>query len=325
MDNPFGVLEFLHWDHDWNSYKYRSQEDLEKAISLMKQAGIGWVRMDFLWEDIEPRQGEFSFEKYDRIVELLNANGISILGLLNYCAPWASACGKWNCPPRDHRLFLEYASCVAGRYKGKVKYWEVWNEPDSRIYWEPQDGLKEYASLLKETYRLLKGIDPECRVLNGGLAEGTASINNLYEQGAAGFFDILNLHYFDSPLVPGALNRVAAYPQLAAKIMARNGDADKKIWITEIGAPGVAAGIKVKNWWIGGNLTEEQQAKWLSEVFTKLLKDKKVEKVFWAFLRDCKNHWGDGTDYFGLVRWDFSRKPAYHVFERCVQDWRKTR
>ena len=63
MDNPFGVLEFLHWNHSWNNYKYPSLKELESAVTLMKEAGAGWVRFDFLWEDIEPKQGEFNFSK----------------------------------------------------------------------------------------------------------------------------------------------------------------------------------------------------------------------------------------------------------------------
>ena len=33
MQNPFGVLEFLHWNHQWNNYKYPTGGDLEKAVA----------------------------------------------------------------------------------------------------------------------------------------------------------------------------------------------------------------------------------------------------------------------------------------------------
>ena len=48
-NNPFGVLEFLHWNHDWNSYKYPSLKEIDRAVKLMKEAGIGWVRVDVRW------------------------------------------------------------------------------------------------------------------------------------------------------------------------------------------------------------------------------------------------------------------------------------
>jgi hypothetical protein len=320
LDNPFGVLEFLHWNHSWNNHKYENIKDLERSISLMQEAGVGWVRLDFLWGDIEPEQGNFDFAKYDRIVQLLKKKGIQILGILHYSTDWASACGSWNCPPKDNKFFIKYAGLVIQRYKDQVKYWELWNEPDSPTYWKEQDSLKSYCVLLKEFYIAAKQIDPECKVLNGGLANGASSINHLYDNGAKDYFDILNIHFFQNPLHPGSIQAVANYPKLAYRIMQRNGDGDKKIWITEIGCPGVRDS-SVDNWWLGKNPDENRQAKWLKDVYAQLLKDPHVEKIFWAFFRDTQNHWKNGVDYFGLVRWGFSRKPSFYAYQECFRKW----
>jgi len=72
----------LHWNHAWNNYQYSDRKALEKTISLMKEAGVGSVRLDFLWQDIEPVQGKTDYSKYDELVELLFQNNIQILGLL---------------------------------------------------------------------------------------------------------------------------------------------------------------------------------------------------------------------------------------------------
>lgn len=318
-NNPFGVLAFLNWNDSWNNYKYSDEKTIKKAVKLMRLAGIGMVRMDFLWQDIEPRQGEFEFRKYDYIVKVLTENKVAILGLLNYSTSWAAACASWNCPPADNQLFVRYAVTVANRYKDKIKYWEIWNEPDSRTYWANQDGLKSYVVLLKEVYVALKRTVPDCKILNGGLANGLSSVNWLYENGAKDYFDILNIHIFDSPLIPGTVKRVAAYPRLAYKVMTRNGDGHKKIWVTEIGCPGVKKDIVADVWWMGKNPDEEQQAEWLESVFTELSREVQVEKIFWAFFRDCKEHWNNGVDYLGLLRWDFSKKPAFFSFRKSVK------
>jgi hypothetical protein len=323
-DSPFGVLEFLHWDHAWNRYKYHDRASLEKSFKLMKDARVGIVRMDFLWQDIEPVQGEFDFSKYDLIVELAKKHGIEILGILDYSADWASSCREWNCAPSENKLFINYAVAVVSRYKGKVRYWELWNEPDSPIYWKQQDGLKEYCRLLKQVYTAVKEIDPDCKVLNGGLAGGIASVNRLYDNGAGGYFDILNIHIFESPFNQGAQKRIAAYPRIAYNIMKRNNDAEKKIWITEIGSPGLRRPKSAKDWWLGKNPDERRQAAWVSDVYGQLLDLAYVEKVFWAFFRDCKQHFKTGVDHFGLVRWDFSKKPSYYSYKKSALKWHKS-
>lgn len=325
LRSPFGVLEFLQWNHQWNNYKYANKEELKKVVALMKKAGVGFVRFDFSWEDIEPNEGKFDFSKYDTIVDIVTSANIGILGILDYSAPWASVNGQWNSPPKDAKLFVNYAVKVIERYKDKVKYWEVWNEPDSYVYWAEQDELKSYCSLLKNVYVAAKRVDPECKILNGGLANGLGSVHHLYDHGAKGYFDILNIHFFETPLNPNAIKAVTVYPKLAYKVMSRNGDTQKKIWITEIGCPGVKKGLKVKNWWMGGNPDEHTQASWVKLVFTELLKDKNVGKIFWAFFRDTKNHWNNGIDYFGFIHWDFSRKPSFKAYKDCFNNWQKSK
>jgi hypothetical protein len=81
----------------------------------------------------------------------------------------------------------------------------------------------------------------------------------------------------------------------------------------------------VKNWWLGTNPTEKQQAEWVGAVYSELLKQPAVEKVFWAFFRDTDRHWDNGVDYFGLVRWDFSKKPSFISYQKSVNQWRKSK
>jgi hypothetical protein len=76
---------------------------------------------------------------------------------------------------------------------------------------------------------------------------------------------------------------------------------------------------------MGKNPTEKQQAGWLKSIYTELLKDKNIEKVFWAFFRDCDGHFKNGVDYFGMVRWDFSKKPSFKSYQECSQDWEGSR
>src|SRR5690349_20873602 len=96
VPNPFGVLDFLSWDHDWNQHHY-SQASVEKAGHFMRDSGVDFVRMDFLWSDIEPRPNEFTFAKYDQLVDALARHDLQVLGLLNYTPLWRAV--HWNSAP----------------------------------------------------------------------------------------------------------------------------------------------------------------------------------------------------------------------------------
>jgi polysaccharide biosynthesis protein PslG len=314
--SPFGALAFLSWNHPWNENHF-PLADVRRATQLMNEAGIGWVRMDFLWSDLEPEAGRFSFERYDQIVNVLRETGLNVLGVLHYNPGWRP--GSWNQAPESD-AYLRYAEAVVKHFQDSVHAWEIWNEPDHPVYWQPQDGLAAYASLLKRAYPVIKGANPNARVLMGGLSQQwPENIDKLYRLAGAGSFDIVNIHPFVSPLDLQAFETLQTQHQAILDVMQRHDDTKKPIWITEIGCPGVPSGLAVKDWWLGQNPTEAQQADWVEKIYSTLPRWKNVEKVFWAFFRDTPQHFKDGVDYFGLVREDFSKKPAFEVYRRIAR------
>ena len=320
---PFGVLAFLHWRHVWNQNKYSSQ-DLKKTIKLIKKSGAAFVRMDFLWDDIEQQKGNFNFDKYDQIVELCTEENIRILGILDYCASWA---GKaWNWPPDNLDDFVNFCAKVVDRYKDRIKYWEIWNEPDSKDYWQPQDDMKKYTELLKRSYVALKKVDPSCKIVLGGMtSEGFYAIKRIYQNGGKEYFDILNIHPFVNPLQPRDFKRIYFILKNLERLQVQYSDSAKKIWFTEIGCPGIGRDIESKGWWEGKSPTEKQQAEYLRRIYTDLIDLSNVEKIFWAFFRDNKDHFKNDVDYFGLIRWDFSKKRSYSILNDRYRNWLRSK
>ena len=315
--SPYGVLDFPQWDHDWNGYFYNSPEKLERAATLMEKAGVRWLRMDFLWADLEPEQGKFEFDRYDRLIDTFQKHQIHILGILEYNPVWRNV--AWNSAP-DEKAYVNFAVNVVHHFKDRIKYWEVWNEPDQKTYWEPQDDLKAYSNLLRATYPAVKKEDPTAVVLAGAASDYIATaLRSLYRQAGRNSFDIVNIHPFiDHPAASNAAASLEKIHHDVRTVMEEFGDGEKDIWFTEIGSPGVVAGHEAGNWWGGDPPDEEQQAKWLEIVYGNALKWKGVKKVFWAFFRDTDHFFGNAVDTFGMVHVDFSPKPAYFTYQRVA-------
>ena len=311
-ESPFGVLDFLNWNHDWNSYQYPEFKDIEKVVSLMKEAHVGMIRLDFSMMDLELGPDQYDFKKCDRIVELLAKNDIRILGLIGYNAPWTGK--EWNDAP-DPDQFVSFVRTVVNRYKDRVKFWEIWNEPEARVYWKKQDGMKTYTELLKAVYPVIKKEDPSSVVLMGATSDThSIALKQIYRNGGKGYFDIVNVHPFVDPVKPNVMARLKGIHNAILKVMETYGDGNKDIWWTELGAPGVKHPDKTNGWWEGISPTEEQQADWVKTIYGEPLKWKGVKKIFWAFFRETK-HFNSGVDYFGIVARDFSKKPAFYAYQ----------
>jgi polysaccharide biosynthesis protein PslG len=312
--SPYGVLAFMEWDHDWNNY-FSGGEKLEKTAAKMQEAGVMWVRTVMIWADIEPEKGRFDFRKYDHILDVHERHGLKTLAVLAYNPAWRDS--VWNAAP-EQDAFIAYSRAVVRHFKNRVKYWEVWNEPDQATYWTPQDDFVAYGRLLRALRPVIREEDPSARIVMGAMVDEIPfRLRKLYRQAGRKSFDIVNIHPFLLPQNPQALTHLRGIYVSTTRIMAEFDDAAKPIWMTEIGCPGVVTPSSTNGWWCGPSPTEAQQAKWVETIYANALGWKGVGKIFWAFFRET-DYFHDGVSTFGLVRDDFSEKPAYHAYHRVA-------
>jgi len=135
---------------------------------------------------------------------------------------------KQQCDPKNVRDFVT-------RFKGRVKYWEVMNEPN--FVMKPE----EYVAMLKELYPLIKGIDAEAQVLGPTVCGIQLPwYEAFYKLGGKDLVDILSLHDYEGNEAIDPGHWTWKLGELR-KIMARYGDEKKAIWQTERAIGGVRA------------------------------------------------------------------------------------
>ena len=98
----------------------------------------------------------------------------------------------------DPAGFEAWVRPIIERYKGKVKYWEIMNEPNALKITPPQ-----YVAYLKAAHRVIREVDPESKIVGlcgvGAYPEWT---DDVLAAGGSGLFDILGFHnyIFSSPI-----------------------------------------------------------------------------------------------------------------------------
>ena len=121
------------------------------------------------------------------------------------------------------------------RFKCRVKYWEIMNEPNFSM--SPAD----YVALLKELYPLIKGIDPQAQVMGPTVCGIQLPwYEKFYQLGGKDFVDILSIHDYEGNEAIDPGHWIWKIGELR-KIMGRYGDATKPIWQTERAIGGVRA------------------------------------------------------------------------------------
>jgi hypothetical protein len=333
--NPFGMNTFLEQEVE--------PAKVEKALQMIHAAGFRWIRQELPWEDIEQSaKGDFydhkwnvsAWEKYDRIVALANQYGIQVIARLGNPPAWSRADGNARgsfAPPDDLQDFGDFVHTVVSRYKGKVTYYQIWNEPNIYPEWgeQPVDAAG-YVRLLQIAYRRAKEADPDCVILCAGLAQtletGPLNLSDLvylqqmYDAGVRGYFDIMGVMAYGLWTGPGdhrASPELTNFsrPQLIRDIMVRNGDADKPLWATEVGWNTVP--LDFPAFPLYGRVTEEQQARYAVQAYQRAQQEWPWMGVlnYWFFKRATDSERDQVFYYFRLVEPDFAPLPAYDALK----------
>ena len=63
---------------------------------------------------------------------------------------------------------------LAARYRGRIRAWEIWNEPDNKGYWT--GSVDEFAALVNISATSIRAANPEATLVLGGMAYGPGRI-----------------------------------------------------------------------------------------------------------------------------------------------------
>ncbi len=341
--NPFGVNVFLEQEVE--------PAKREQAVRMAHEAGFRWLRQEFPWEDIEIHgKGDFedrrhepvrsAWEKYDHIVDLAEQYDMELIVRLSNPPAWSRAAGDaagTYAPPDNLDDYGDFVAAVVERYKGRVRYYQIWNEPNIYPEWgEATISPEDYVALLKVGAERARAVDPNVVIISGALAStidldgisvpghnfnDLTFLQRMYDAGAAPYFDVLAMQGYglwsgptDRRMHPRVIN--FSRPRFVRDVMVRNGDAGKAIWISEMNWNAVPDEIADKRY---GQVSLEQQAEYLPMAYERIQREWPWLGVAntW-YLKRATDAWeqnGQPEAYFRLLTPDFQPLPVYAALQ----------
>lgn len=249
----------------------------DSSLALAQAAEFDTVVQVFPWREIEPTQDQFHWEVTDRVVAGAEYYGLDLVVRLDQHPAWVSNVDlALNAPPEKLEDYRDFVQRVAARYRGRIRAYIIWNEPNLAVEWggQPPDPAA-FTNLLRVGYEAVKAGDPQALVVAAGLAPTNSNdaeamddrlfLQAMYQAGAGAYFDILGAHPYSfgqAPNAPQSDRNHPAFRRLAElrQIMVEHGDRYKPVWITEMGwtidPPPDQADIRV---------SQQQQATYLVE------------------------------------------------------------
>ena len=216
--------------------------------------GARWAR--FGWAVMLDRvcaggRGTFDFANQgESLIDGSVTAGLSVLAILDGRWGWEADCRNlipWATPIWEHwDVWDEYVHRAVSRYKDRVRYWEMGNEPPFFWMHPHKDGLprtdgpwkrapiRHYAEKVRRTAAIIRQVDPAAQNVLGSTFPDGQFLRQCYDHGLREHFDIASVHYLHCHTRERFRE---GYDNLRA-ILEEHGDGHKELWDTESGPDG---------------------------------------------------------------------------------------
>jgi polysaccharide biosynthesis protein PslG len=311
-------------------------------LTDMKSVGITWIRIDIDWATVQPGgPRSYDWSRFDRTLQRARMNGIKVLGIIDYAAPWArrdECASLQGCPPANYAAYARYAKAVVKHFGSLLSAVEIWNEPNATHFWMKGWNATDYVSMLKRASAAIRSVNPSLPIVSAGLAQrcdcdGNISpltfTRDMYDAGAKSAFDALGYHPYTFPALPSDDKHSVGWSQMnrtkpsLRSIMAAAGDGGKKIWLTEMGAPtggpGARATCTDPNFSANpDHVNDCLQNRIITQEIGRAKSQKWIGPAFIYSYKDEGEAASTSENHFGIVRADGSRKAAHAGVRRAI-------
>ena len=237
------------------------------------------------WAQLNPSRGKYEWGTLDDWLNDTQSHGVDVLYTFGHTPPWASSGARQDScayepgacsPPNDlkddgsgsDQNWKDFVTAIAKHSAGKIKYWEIWNEPINRKMWTGT--IPQLVRMAKDANSIIKSIDPDAVVLTPTLAMGTPRAKSwtkeYFATGAGDYADAIAYHAYVS--VPEDVVQVIEDLRNTA---GKYGQDSKPLWQTE-GSWGKSESV--------GFTDFDQQADYMIKLYT-LLTSYRVAKFYW--------------------------------------------
>ncbi len=148
------------------------------TLDPISSAGFKVIRTNIYWSHVETIKTAYDWRNYDKLIKKMDKAGIRPLLALSFSNPLYEPMHKITsltgttvekaAPPTHEqsiKAFAKFAATAAHRYKKSNVIWEIWNEPNYKVFWVPEPNAKDYANLANATCTAIKKADPKAIVI----------------------------------------------------------------------------------------------------------------------------------------------------------------
>ena len=297
---------------------------IDSLIDFTRELGVKWVRLSVDWSNVVDTSGIYNWDMIDRVINGLYRNKIEILLCING-GHILYTNGMAPTTPEGIAHWKNFARNLVNRYKGKVDYWELWNEPNIVGFWKPYPKAEQYVLLMKEFYSIIRELDPNDKIVGGSLARlDLPYADSILRMGIDKYINIFSFHpYGEFP--EGIISKINVSVQIPYRYVATDHSVYQlkekidsinpaiRLWQAECG---YSSQDNSGGWMGNGPWSPNIQAKWL---LRRMMVDLSYNSEMISYFGLVDYDQGKLLNSKGLLTIkDLTPKPAYFAYQNLI-------
>ena len=218
--------------------------------------------------------------------------------------------------------YVNYCDSIVAAEKGKVHFYQVWNEWDGSCGVTPEvSALKEntvpnYLKLLRESYRVIKRNDPESIVIANSVCSGDNTLLECFRSGMLDYCDAYAIHSYTRHNPERVYNRLKNLAEASANF---NNNQPKPFYLTE--QSWITHTAKVSEATQG--ISEAMQGDYIARLFLLFKSLPSCRGVMWYNFNERGDDYKRPTLFWGMVNRDMTPKDAYYCLASVAETVKK--
>ncbi|URI09510.1 hypothetical protein MW290_28550 [Aquincola tertiaricarbonis] len=283
---------------------------LPRAVELATALGAKSLRIDVPWAQVETSRGMYQIPAWlkDCLSKAAERNA-SVLLILAYGNPLYGV-GK-PLTPESRRAFGEYARFVFTQLKGRVAYYDLWNEWNTHTGGAPGASAADYIQLASVVAPIAAAVDPSIRLLSGGISDlgiGRDWLKEFVGGGGLRYFHGVSIHpynwFYKGNRTPEGAESILDEVSSTMKLDKQRGSTTP-IFVTEVGWPAFEGRF---------GRAEDEVAEFMWRFIFLAASREQIKGCWWYCLRDQGNDPSNKEHRFGLLSSSYEQKPIASKF-----------
>jgi hypothetical protein len=163
-----------------------------------------WDATNVSWDNINTASGVYDWSGFDAWMTYVSSHGLDVIYTFGRTPLWASSIptartgyGPGQCaPPANIADWDDFVTAVVNRAAGRIKYWELWNEPQDRTQY--CGSIAQMVTMAQHAYKIIKAANPSFKVLTPATlydnGAGPKWLDVYFADGGVDYTDIVSFH-----------------------------------------------------------------------------------------------------------------------------------